>query len=181
MGIFSQDKTTTNQTAYNQQIGLSNRDLSGAQLTSGGGSVTSFGTGGLSVGGGGSSAIYTQGGGASIGGGSTGNTITVHNALDPSALNTFAGLINNALTANTANEQTAATAFQNALSASGEHPQSAGQLGSGGYQSPLASTTDSGGGGGGGFSPPFGLTPGKILIVGAVAAAGLFLFFKFRK
>ena len=33
MGIFSQDKTSTNQTAYNEQVGISNRDLSGVQLT----------------------------------------------------------------------------------------------------------------------------------------------------
>lgn len=38
MGIFSQDKTTTNQTAYNEQTAVSNRDLSGVQGTFGAGS-----------------------------------------------------------------------------------------------------------------------------------------------
>ena len=33
MGIFSQDKTTTNQTANNNQVGISQRDLNGVQLT----------------------------------------------------------------------------------------------------------------------------------------------------
>lgn len=173
MGIFSQDKTTTNQTSFNQQQGISTRDISGAQLSSGGGSVTSFGVGGLSVGGGGSSAIYTQSGGASIGGGSHGNSITVNNALDPTALNTFAGLINNALTATTNNSQAALTGFQNALAASSEQP--LGQVASsGGGVSPLSSV----GGtpvGGGIFNTH------DLIIFGAVALVGAALFFGYRK
>lgn len=39
MGIFSQDKTTTNQTAYNQQTTASNRDLNGTQIQVGAGAT----------------------------------------------------------------------------------------------------------------------------------------------
>lgn len=105
MGIFSQDKTTTNQVSQNQQQGISNRDVTGQQFTISGGSggaVNAFGSG-VSVGGGGSSAVVNQN-------------------LDASALATAASLVNNALNANTTLAQNTIQGFQNATQISSEQP-----------------------------------------------------------
>ena len=177
MGIFSQDKTSTNQTSYNQQLGISTRDVTGAQLTSGGGSVSSFGNAGLSVGGGGSSAIYTQGGGISVGGGGTRANITVNQSLDATALNTAAALVNNALTSNTQATQSALQGFQNALSVSGEQSSGGGGSGASGQVTPLATTTSVGTPG---ILGSIGIN-GKDLVLIGLTAAALFIYLRVRK
>lgn len=172
MGIFSQDKTSTNQTSINQQQGISTRDVTGAQLTSGGGSVSSFGTAGLSVGGGGSSAIYTSGGASIGGGGSSGNTITVNNSLDATALDTAASLVNSALTSNSQLAQSALTAFQGATTVQAETAQPAGA----GVATPLSGDT----------GPPiasggFAVNTTDLILLGAAAVVvGLILYGRHR-
>ena len=100
MGIFSQDTTKTEQTAYNQQVGVSNRDLSGSQVTGAAGANTA--------------------GFLAVGPGSNAN-VTV-NSLDNTALQTAAFTINHALDTNAALAQSTLTGFQNALTANSEHP-----------------------------------------------------------
>jgi hypothetical protein len=110
MGIFSQDTTKTYQTAYNQQQGVSNRDVSGTQITGGAGATT-----------GGANAL-SAGSSSNVGGvaGKVTGNITL-NSLDMGALNTAAFTINHALDVNTALSQNLLTGFQNALTVGSEH------------------------------------------------------------
>lgn len=113
MGIFSQDKTTTNQTAYNEQVGVSAGTTTGGFTTSGAGSVTA-----------GSGAVLGSAGSATAGrdvfNRVGGNVIQ---NLDATALDTAASLVNNALNANTALAQQAVQSFQGSNNVSGEAQQ----------------------------------------------------------
>lgn len=111
MGIFSQDKTTTNQTAYNQQVGVSNTaPVGGAVVTGAAGANTGGSIGGIAY--------------------SSGNTINVQN-LDATALSTAADTINRAIDANSASTQSNLAGFQNALGVVAENQQASAQIATG--------------------------------------------------
>jgi len=150
MGIFSQDKTTTNQTAYNQQVGVSNRDLTGQQVTTGAGGATSL--------------RQNYGGTQFNLGGASGNKITI-STLDQSALDAAAMTINHAIDANTASTTSSLQGFQNALSVVAEHQQSAADLATGQQNSLLGQ---------------IGLSPGQIILGAVTIIGGLFALSYFK-
>lgn len=98
MGIFSQDKTTTNQTAYNEQVVSSTRDVNGLQVT--GGRAATAG-------------LIAAGQGAKV---------TINSNLDATALSASANSINNAIAGVTQIAQTALQSFQGASSVASESP-----------------------------------------------------------
>jgi hypothetical protein len=125
MGIFSAEQTTSNQTAFNNQVGVSNRDLSGQQITGAANAVTGVGSGAV-VG----AANANTGGQIAVG--STNAVVSVTNQnLDITALNTAAATINHAIEANRSASQESLQGFQSALSVVSEHQQSAATLATG--------------------------------------------------
>lgn len=168
MGIFSQDKTTTNQTDYNQQVGLSNRDLSGQQITGGGG--TTGGVGGQVGVGAGSNSNFGNG---LILGNSSGNNITYQN-VDATVLHDAASAITAAVSSNEETTKGLLQGFQNSTGVSGESQSQAGYQPPNALTNPVNST---------GATPIIGgiISQHDLFLFGAAAALGIILFFGYRK
>jgi len=115
MGIFSQDKTSTQQTSINQNVGVSNRDVGGGQTTGAGGAITA-GQGSVA---GGPGSITS--GLLALGSGSATRDITIQ-SLDATALNTAAATINHAIDTNAQFAQNVIGGFQNSNSVGSEAP-----------------------------------------------------------
>jgi hypothetical protein len=145
MGIFSMDKTTTNQTAYNQQAAVSNRDLSGLQVTTGAQGVSQ-------------TDVRTVSGGQQVNAAGAKSVIV----NDPSALNAAAGLINNAISANESTTQSSLAGFQNALGIVAEHQQTAADLATGQQNTTLGQL---------GISPGQIVTGLALIFAGLIATA----------
>jgi len=113
MGIFSQDSTKTNQTAYNNQVGVSNTAPVGGAVTTGA-----------------SGAVTAGGGGVALSNTNLSGGLTI-NSLDATALSAAADTINHAIDSNKNTAQGALQGFQNALGVVSENQQASAAIATG--------------------------------------------------
>jgi hypothetical protein len=146
-------QTNANQTATNQQVGISTRDVGGNFTTGGANAVTA------------SSGV--AGGAGSVTGGQlavNNSTVTV-SSLDPLALQTTAQAVHDALVSNVAAGQAAAEGYQKALTVLSENAQAS-----------QAATAQAGS-----VAGILGLNPSQIIWLAALVVGGVLVAGYFRK
>lgn len=144
---------TTKQEAYNQQVGISTRDVAGGFTSGGANAVTSSG------------GIASGQGSITAGGVAASNSTVNVQSLDPLALATTAGAVHDALASNVATSQGAIEGYQKALNIVAESAQ-AGQQANAQAGSLLGS---------------IGVNPNQVIWIGGLALAAFAVIYLIRK